>query len=444
MMTADVIIAGFAELVTCEPALGEGPLGVIKNGAVAAHGGRIVWVGPESRLAAEVRNAPGAQRIDGRGAVGLPGFVDSHTHMIFAGSREEEYALRARGATYGEIAAAGGGILATVRATRTASVDDLVELALPRLAIVLAHGTTTLEVKSGYGLTTPDELKMLEAAHRLGALQPVELHATFCGAHEVPPEFKGRTDAYVDRVVGEMLPAVAERKLAEYVDVFCEEGVFSVPQARRVLDAGARYGLRAKFHADEFVALGGAGLAAEVRALSADHLLKARVEDVAKMKEAGVTAVLLPGTAFFLGLPYAPARQFLETGVRVALASDFNPGSSMGPNLQLVMTMAVSQMRLSPEEALLGVTLHGAYALGLEAEVGSLRPGKQCDLLLARVPNWRYLSYFYGVNHVSHVIKRGRLVEPAGGTRSAMWNAAGSHLASGHPQTAPGSRPPLQ
>ena len=444
MMTADVIIAGFAELVTCEPALGEGPLGVIKNGALAAHGGRIVWVGRESRLAAEVRNAPGAQRIDGRGAVGLPGFVDSHTHLIFAGSREEEYALRARGATYGEIAAAGGGILATVRATRTASVDDLVELALPRLAIVLAHGTTTLEVKSGYGLTTPDELKMLEAARRLGALQPVELHATFCGAHEVPPEFKGRTDAYVDRVVGEMLPAVAERKLAEYVDVFCEEGVFSVPQARRVLDAGARYGLRAKFHADEFVALGGAGLAAEVRALSADHLLKARVEDVARMKEAGVTAVLLPGTAFFLGLPYAPARQFLETGVRVALASDFNPGSSMGPNLQLVMTMAVSQMRLSPEEALLGVTLHGAYALGLEAEVGSLRPGKQCDLLLARVPNWRYLSYFYGVNHVSHVIKRGRLVEPAGGTRSAMWNAAGSHLASGHPQTAPGSRTPLE
>ena len=412
MMTADVNIVGVAALVTCESALGDGPLGVIKNGALAAQGGRIVWVGPESRLAAEVRTAPGAQRIDGRGAVGLPGFVDSHTHLIFAGSREDEYALRARGAGYQEIAAAGGGILSTVRATRAASVDDLVDLARPRLATVLAHGTTTLEVKSGYGLTTPDELKMLEAAHRLGALQPVELHATFCGAHEVPHEFKGRTDAYVDHVVGEMLPAVAERKLAEYVDVFCEEGVFSVPQARRVLDAGARYGLRAKFHADEFVALGGAGLAAEVRALSADHLLKARVEDVAKMKEAGVTAALLPGTAFFLGLPYAPARQFLETGVRVALASDFNPGSSMGPNLQLVMTMAVSQMRLSPEEALLGVTLHGAYAMGLEAEVGSLRPGKQCDVLFAQVPNWRYLSYFYGVNHVRCVIKRGRVVEP--------------------------------
>jgi len=410
MLPADLVVTNLAELVTCEPALGEGPLGVITRGALAAHGGRIVWVGPESRLDAEVAAAPGARRLDAGGGVGLPGFVDSHSHLIFAGSREEEYALRASGATYREIAAAGGGILSTVRATRAASVDALVELALPRLATVLAHGTTTLEVKSGYGLTTPDELKMLDAANRLGALQPVELHATFCGAHEVPPEFKGRTDAYVDHVVREMLPAVAERRLAEYVDVFCDEGVFSVAQARRILEAGARYGLRAKFHADEFVSLGGAGLAAELGALSADHLLKSRVEDVVRMKAAGVTAALLPGTAFFLGLPYAPARKFLETGVRVALASDFNPGSAMGPNLQLVMTMAVSQMTMSPEEALLGVTLHGAYAMGLEAEVGSLRPGKQCDLLLAQVPNWRYLSYLYGVNHVSRVVKRGRLV----------------------------------
>jgi len=410
MLPADLVVTNLAELVTCEPALGEGPLGVITRGALAAHGGRIVWVGPESRLDAEVAAAPGARRLDAGGGVGLPGFVDSHSHLIFAGSREEEYALRASGATYREIAAAGGGILSTVRATRAASVDALVELALPRLATVLAHGTTTLEVKSGYGLTTPDELKMLDAANRLGALQPVELHATFCGAHEVPPEFKGRTDAYVDHVVREMLPAVAERRLAEYVDVFCDEGVFSVAQARRILEAGARYGLRAKFHADEFVSLGGAALAAELGALSADHLLKSRVEDVVRMKAAGVTAALLPGTAFFLGLPYAPARKFLETGVRVALASDFNPGSAMGPNLQLVMTMAVSQMTMSPEEALLGVTLHGAYAMGLEAEVGSLRPGKQCDLLLAQVPNWRYLSYLYGVNHVSRVVKRGRLV----------------------------------
>ena len=407
---ADLLVTYLAELVTCEPALGEGPLGVIEDGALAAAEGRIVWVGPASRLHREVVMCAEAREIDAGGRVGLPGFVDSHTHLVFAGSREAEYALRARGAGYQEIAAAGGGILSTVKATRAASVDELVALALPRLATLLAHGTTTTEVKSGYGLTTADELKMLEAAKGLGETQPVEVHANFCGAHEVPPEYKGRTDAYVDLVVNEMLPAVAEKKLARYVDVFCEDGVFSVAQARRVLEAGARYGLRAKFHADEFVTLGGAELAAEVRALSADHLLKARPEGVARMKAAGVTAALLPGTAFFLGLPYAPARTFLETGVRVALASDFNPGSSMGPNLQLVMTMAVSQMKMSPEEALLGVTLHGAFAMGLEHEVGSLAPGKQCDLLLAEVPNWRYLSYYYGVNHVSRVLKRGRLV----------------------------------
>lgn len=408
--SADLVVTNLTELVTCAPSLGEGPLGVIKNAALAAAGGRVVWVGPRSRLAVEVSATPGARRIDADGRVGLPGFVDSHTHLIFAGSREHEYALRARGASYQEIAAAGGGIISTVKATRAASVDELVELALPRLRTLLEHGTTTTEIKSGYGLTTADELKMLEAAKRLGQTQPVEVYANFCGAHEVPPEFKGRTDAYVDLVVKEMLPAVAERKLARYVDVFCEEGVFSIAQTRRVLEAGARHGLRGKFHADEFVTLGGAELAAEMRVLSADHLLKARPESVAKMKAAGVTAALLPGTAFFLGLPYAPARTFLETGVRVALASDFNPGSAMGPNLQLVMTMAVSQMKMSPEEALLGITLHGAHAMGLESAVGSLAPGRQCDLLLADVPNWRYLSYYYGVNHVSRVVKRGELV----------------------------------
>src|SRR6185503_16007450 len=258
--------------------------------------------------------------------------------------------------------------------------------------------------------TTADELKMLEAIARIDAAQPVDVHANFCGAHELPPEFRGRADDYVDLIVHEMIPAVAERKLARYVDVFCEDSVFSVEQARRVLEAGAAAGLRAKFHADEFVTLGGAELAADVGALSADHLLKARPEGVAAMAKAGVTAALLPGTAFFLGLPYAPARTFLDTGVRVALASDMNPGSSMGGNLQLVMTRAVSPMKMTPEEALLGVTLHGAAAMGLEAEVGSLTPGKQCDLILADVPSWRWLSYHYGVNHVSRVIKRGALV----------------------------------
>jgi imidazolonepropionase len=410
VITADLVVANTAEVVTCDPRLGEGPLGVISDGALAAAAGRVVWVGPASRLVHEVTLTGDGRHLDARGRVALPGFVDSHTHALFAGTREAEYALRARGASYQEIAAAGGGILSTVRATRAAGVDELVALARPRLAAALQHGTTTMEIKSGYGLTTADELKMLEAIGRLARSQPVEIHANFCGAHEVPPEYKGRTEAYVDLVVGEMLPEVARQGVARYVDVFCEEGVFSIAQSRRVLEAGAARGLRAKFHADEFVTLGGAELAAELGALSADHLLKARPEGVARMKEAGVTAALLPGTAFFLGLPAAPARAFLATGARLALASDFNPGSSMGVNLMLVMTMAVSQMKMSPEEALLGVTLHGAYAMGLEADVGSLAPGKQCDVLLAEVPGWRHLSYFYGVNHVSRVLKRGRLV----------------------------------
>jgi imidazolonepropionase len=251
---------------------------------------------------------------------------------------------------------------------------------------MLAHGTTTTEAKSGYGLTTSDEIKMLEAIGRLDVEHAITVLPNFCGAHEVSPEYRGRTDAYVDLVVREMLPEVARRGLARYVDVFCEEGVFSLPQTRRVLEAGARHGLRAKFHADEFATLGGAALAAEMRALSADHLLAARVEDVARMKEAGVTATLLPGTAFFLGLPYAPARKFLDTGARV------NPGQRFQPRLlDGVQPPARDDHGGEPdedvaEEALLGVTLNAAHAMGLEAEIGSLAPASRCDLLVADVP----------------------------------------------------------
>jgi imidazolonepropionase len=411
-ISADLIVDNCAQVVTCDPARDGGGAGVIRGAALAARGDRLVWIGPAARLAAEVAPTPDCRWVDGRGRIALPGFVDSHTHLVFAGSREQEYAMRARGASYQEIAAAGGGIRATVRATRAATIEQLVRLAMPRLDAMLAHGTTTCEAKSGYGLTLEDELKMLEAIGRLDAAHAVDVRANFCGAHEVPDEFRGRTDEYVELVVKTMLPEVARRGLARYVDVFCEEGVFSIEQSRRILRAGAEHGLAAKFHADEFVTLGGAALAAEVKALSADHLLRASLDDVRRMNAAGVTATLLPGTAFFLGLPYAPARQFLETGARVALASDFNPGSSPGLNMQLVMTMALSQMRMTPEEALLGATLHGAWALGLEREIGSLAPGKLCDVILYDVADWTQIAYFYGVNHVSQVIKRGRAAWP--------------------------------
>jgi imidazolonepropionase len=414
MIQADLIVENTAQVVTCDPTRGMGGrVGVVERGVVAALGEKIVWVGPAQRLPTDVRALPEARRLDAQGCAVLPGFVDSHTHLVFAGSREKEYAMRARGATYQEIAAVGGGILSTVRATRAASLQQLVDLARPRLDLMLAHGTTTCEAKSGYGLTVEDELKMLEAIRRLDEEHPIDVHATFCGAHEIPDEHRARPEGYVSLVVDAMLPEVAGRGLARYIDVFCEQGVFTVAQARYILEAGAKRGLRAKFHADEFTTLGGAELAAEVQALSADHLLKANLEGIYRMKAAGVTATLLPGTAFFLGLPYAPARKFLETGVRVALASDFNPGSSMGLNLQLVMTMAVSQMKMTLEEALLGATLHGAHAMGLENEVGSLRPGKLCDLVLCDVSDWQHVPYFYGVNHVRQVVKRGRVVSGA-------------------------------
>jgi imidazolonepropionase len=409
---ADFLLTGAAELLTLDPGLGEGPLGVVRDGALAGRAGRVVWVGRTAEAARAVQLAAGGVLVDARGRVALPGFVDSHTHLVFAGSREAEFARRIAGASYQEIAAAGGGILSTVAATRRASVEELVALARPRLDLALRHGTTTVEVKSGYGLTTADELKMLTAIRRLGESHPIGVHATFCGAHEIPPESRADPDGYVARVVEEMLPAVAAERLAAYCDVFCEAGVFSVAQARRILRAAAGHGLRAKFHADEFAASGAAALAAEVGALSADHLLRAPVEEIRAMKAAGVTATLLPGTALFLGLPYAPARAFLETGVRVALATDFNPGSSYTPNMQLIVTLACTQMRMTVEEAIEAATLGGAHALGLQGTIGALAPGKAVDLCVLDIPNYYHLPYLFGVNHVRAVVKGGRVVGP--------------------------------
>lgn len=409
MLQADLIVENATQVVTCDPTRGTGGrVGLVERGAVAAAGERIVWIGPAGRVGAEVRLSPDGKRLDARGRVVLPGFVDSHTHLVFAGSREKEFAMRARGASYAEIAAVGGGILSTVRATRMATLEQLVELGRQRLDRMLAHGTTTCEAKSGYGLSLDDEIKILEAIRRLDKEHAVDVVPTFCAAQEVPDEFKGRPDAYLNLVADKMVPEVAARGLARHIDVICEQGVFTVSQARYVLEAGARFGLRAKFHADEFSNAGGAELAAEVNALSADHLLKANMEGIFRMKAAGVTATLLPGAPFSLALPYAPARRYLEAGVRVALASDFNPGSSMGFNLQLVMTLAVTQMKMTLEEALLGVTLHAAHAMGLESDVGSLRLGKLCDLLLCDVSDWQQVPYCFGANHVSQVIKRGR------------------------------------
>ncbi|EKP94164.1 amidohydrolase, imidazolonepropionase [Thermaerobacter subterraneus DSM 13965] len=536
----DLLVGPAAQVATpvgtgCPPAGPEqGRLQVIPEGAVAVRDGRIVAVGPYADLA---RRFDPAEVLDASGCTVLPGFVDPHTHLCFAGWRAEEFERRLAGASYQEILAAGGGILDTVRKTRTASEVELAVALRRRLLEVLRMGTTTVEVKSGYGLTTADELKMLRAIRRAadpaddldgtwplgggagepahgprlrtnrpgatgsggpgrgsdvhagdgaagagftgggtagrgaaagtagaaatwtaagpgharpttgtpraraaaGSAAPVaapaagpvaagpaaarvpgtgcagglvlpEVVATFLGAHAVPPEYRGRPDEYVDRIVEEMLPAVAREGLAEYADVFCEQGVFDLEQTRRIVEAARRLGFRIRLHVDELTPLGGAGLAAEVGAVSADHLLHVRDEDIPRLREAGTIATLLPGTAFFLREPYAPARKLIEAGVPVALATDYNPGSHPAGSMPLVMAIACVGMGMTPAEALVASTLGGAWAVERARRLGSLEPGKQADLVVIEASSYQHLAYRLGTVPVVAVVKAGRVV----------------------------------
>ena len=355
-------------------------------------------------------------RLDGRGGTLVPGFVDPHTHLPWAGSREEEFAQRLAGRSYQEIAAAGGGILSTVRATRAAGEEELAALVRRRMDRMLAWGTTTAEAKSGYGLTRADELKQLRAIARAAADHAVDLVPTLLAAHEVPPEHRGARERYLDLVCEEIVPAAAEAGLARFCDVFCEHGVFTVEESRRVLAAGARHGLLPRLHADEFVDSGAAALAAELGALSADHLMAVSPQGIEALAAAGVTAVLLPGTSFFLMKHvWAPARRLVEAGVPVALATDCNPGSSFTESMPMILTLAVFELRLSIEEALTAATLNAACSLGLGAEVGSVEEGKRADLVLLDAPNLLHLAYHYGINPVAAVVKDGRLVHENSG-----------------------------
>jgi imidazolonepropionase len=381
-------------------------LAVTNDGAVVLRDERIDWVGPTSAL----RPVPqDAQVIDASGKTVLPGLVDSHTHLIFAGTREDEFEQRLQGVSYQEIAAHGG-INATVRRVRAASRDDLKELARRRLDRMLALGVTTVEVKSGYGLSLEDELKCLEAIAELRREHPCDLVPTFLGAHEVPAEYRHDRAAYLRLVIERMLPEVAGRRLAEFCDVFCEQGVFSVAESEQVLHAAAEHGLKLKIHADEFSPLGGAELAARLRATSADHLLHITERGLDALAEAGTVATLLPGTAFFLGLPYGPARRLIDHGLPVALATDCNPGSCMTENLPLVGAIACTQMKMLPAEMVTALTLNAAAALGRSRQVGSIEVGKQADLVIFDVPSYKLLPYHFGVNHVWKVIKAGRVV----------------------------------
>ncbi len=354
---------------------------------------------------------PGDEVIDAGGKCVLPGLIDCHTHTVFAGSREDEFVKRIEGKSYAQIAEEGGGIKTTVRAVREASEDDLVALALPRLERMLAGGVTTVEIKSGYGLSIDDELKMLRTVKKLNPMQPIELVGTFLGAHTVPAEYADRRGAYIDLVCSdEMMGRVAREGLAEFCDVFTERTAFTVDESRRILLRAKEYGLTPKLHADQITQIGASRLAAEVGAISADHLEAIDDGAIAAMKEAGVIAVLLPGCSWFLGVEQAPARKIIDSGLPVALATDYNPGSSMVESLALVMSIACTQMRMTPAECLAGVTATAAAALNRADRIGTIARGMQADLVILDVENYDQLPYNAGRNCVRRVIKKGRVL----------------------------------
>jgi len=429
-MDADLLIVNASQLLTC--ASPHGPKrgvaladpGLIEDGALACLEGQIVAVGRTADLLAMLEDPDAAHIIDAAGKVVLPGFVDPHTHLLWAGDRVGEFEQRIAGATYMQIMQAGGGIMSTVRATRAASLDELIAQTLPRLDSLLTHGTTTAEVKTGYGLDLATELRMLDAIRLLDEEHPMDLIPTFMGAHAVPAEYQGRTDAFVDLVVSEMLPAIADLRYtvetpdgvytvaaADFCDVFCEAGVFDLAQTRRILEAARGLGLGLKLHADEFEPIGGATLAVELGAVSADHLVRTTDEQLAALAASDVIAVSLPGTPFGLGHhDYTRARRLIELGGALALASDLNPGTCWCESMQFIVALACRMLKLTPAEAINAATLNAAHALNLGRYVGSLEVGKQADVLVLDVPDYRHLGYRFGTNLVDTVIKRGQVV----------------------------------
>ncbi|CCJ33834.1 imidazolonepropionase [Caloramator australicus] len=409
-----ILIKNASELVTCSgtsPKKGEDmkKLNIIENGAVLVEEGIIKKVGKTEEILKEI-NESEYEVYDAKGKAVLPGFIDSHTHFVFGGYRADEYYLRLKGATYMEIMEKGGGIINSVEATRRASKDELIELGKKRLDSMLSFGVTTVEGKSGYGLDFDTEIKQLEVYKELNDIHPIDIIPTFLGAHSIPREYRCRNIEYIDFIIEKVLPYIKEKNLAQFVDVFCEKNVFSVDESRKLLLAAKMMGFKLKLHADEIVSLGGAELAAEVEAVSADHLLQASDKGIDMMAKRGVIATLLPATAFSLKENFARARYMIDNGLAVALASDFNPGSCFTENLSLVIALATLYMNMSLEEAITAVTINAAAAVGMEKEIGSIDVGKKADIIILEHPSYKFIPYHIGVSIVEKVFKNGKLI----------------------------------
>lgn len=390
-------------------------LPTIRNGWLLIDEGRFKDFGTMEELTGTdfqaSRIPPDAGVIDATGRMVFPSFCDCHTHLVYAGSREIEYIDKIKGLSYEEIARRGGGILNSARRLHEASEEELTDQAMQRLEEIIRYGTGAVEIKSGYGLTVEDELKMLRVIRRLQQQSPLKIIPTFLGAHAVPAEYKGRQGAFVDLVINEMLPRVAEEGLAEYIDVFCDRGFFTVEETARMLEAGSRYGLRPKIHANELDYSGGIQVGVKYNALSVDHLEYTGSEEIESLLQSETMPVVLPGAAFFLEMVYAPVRQMITAGLPVAMASDFNPGSSPSGNMQFILSMACIKYRMLPEEAIHAVTLNGAYAMGISGEYGSIAKGKVANFFITKpISTYAFMPYAYGSNKVEMVFLNGRRV----------------------------------
>jgi imidazolonepropionase len=384
-------------------------LAIVRDGGMLIEDGRVVATGPSNEIAKSV--PADAEVIDARGKVVLPGFVDAHTHPVFAGDRVDEFEMRTRGATYEEIAESGGGIRSTVRKTRAASEDELLGQARKHASWFLAGGTTTVEAKSGYGLTVDDELKILRVIRRLNAETPIEFVPTFLGAHAVPDEFRNAPEQYTSLVIHKMLPRVAEEQLAESCDIFCERGYFDIADSEKILRAARDHRLRLRMHVDQLTNSGGAFLAARLKAATADHLEQAHAAEIAALAEAGVQPVLLPGSVYSLGKTrYPPAREMIEAGLAVVLATDFNPGSSPTPSMPMVLSLAATQMKMTPAESVTAATVNAAYSLNRGDQIGSLEPGKRANFALYECADYREIPYYFGASLIHSVYVSGKRV----------------------------------